>query len=328
MPRIGFFTRLLERGSAAERYGFALEQIALAERLGFSSAWVAQHHFDGAEGGLPSPFVLLAAAAERTTSIRLGTGVLTLPLEQPIRAAEDASVLDAISGGRVELGVAAGGSPAAFEPFGVDPRDCRSEHKRRLTEFVAALAGDDVSPGGARVYPPGAGLERRIWHGTFSVEGARVAGERGDGLMLSRSQPRPAGAPQLLLAELQLPMVEAYLAALPAGVEPRILASRTVVVVDVDARTPLLSSAEPALRAFGAGFLHSDVEELAGEALLRATDTNLGTVDEVVSALQVDAVLPLATDVAVQVHSVPVSHELTLRSLELFASRVAPALGW
>lgn len=61
-PRIGFFTRLLEDAPAADRYRFALEQIAQAERSGFASAWVAQHHFGETEGGLPSPFVLLAAA--------------------------------------------------------------------------------------------------------------------------------------------------------------------------------------------------------------------------------------------------------------------------
>ncbi|MGO1255483.1 LLM class flavin-dependent oxidoreductase, partial [Microbacterium gubbeenense] len=105
-PRLGFFSRLLEDAPAADRYRFALEQIEAADRAGFSSAWVAQHHFSRDEGGLPSPLVLLAAAAARTTRIRLGTAVLTLPIDDPVRAAEDASVLDAMSGGRVQLGVA------------------------------------------------------------------------------------------------------------------------------------------------------------------------------------------------------------------------------
>ena len=54
-PRLGFFTRLLEDAPAADRYRFALEQIEQAERSGFASAWVAQHHFGEHEGGLPSP---------------------------------------------------------------------------------------------------------------------------------------------------------------------------------------------------------------------------------------------------------------------------------
>ena len=79
-PTIGFFTRVLDRTSAPERYRIALEQIELAERLGYESAWVAQHHLDGAEGGLPSPFVLLAAAAARTQRHRRGPAILTLGL--------------------------------------------------------------------------------------------------------------------------------------------------------------------------------------------------------------------------------------------------------
>ncbi|MEG9511270.1 MAG: LLM class flavin-dependent oxidoreductase, partial [Pantoea piersonii] len=57
--RIGFFTRLLEKVSAQQRYRLATEQIQHAERLGFDSAWIAQHHFHEAEGGLPAPLVFL-----------------------------------------------------------------------------------------------------------------------------------------------------------------------------------------------------------------------------------------------------------------------------
>src|SRR5699024_9137721 len=120
-PRLGLFTRLLEEAPAADRYRFALEQISHAEQLGFASACVAQHHFGEHEGGLPSPFVLLAAAAQRTEQIGLGTAVVTLPIDDPLRAAEDAAVVDALSDGRVQLGIAAGGTPSSFPAFGRDP---------------------------------------------------------------------------------------------------------------------------------------------------------------------------------------------------------------
>ena len=61
--RLGFFTRLLDQADAAERYRLAIAQIVHAERCGFDSAWVAQHHFHEDEGGLPAPFVFLAQAA-------------------------------------------------------------------------------------------------------------------------------------------------------------------------------------------------------------------------------------------------------------------------
>src|SRR5688572_4463765 len=100
--RLGFFTRLVDDVPAAEVYARALETFETAEELGYEVGWVAQHHAHQ-EGGLPSPLVFLAAAAARTERIRLATGIITLPLEQPIRVAEDAAVLDEISGGRVEL---------------------------------------------------------------------------------------------------------------------------------------------------------------------------------------------------------------------------------
>src|SRR5699024_11919989 len=94
VPRIGFFTRLLDEGTAAQRYGWALEQILQAERAGFATAWIAQHHFNANEGGLPSPWPFLGAAAQATARIRLGTAVVTLPHENAVRTAEDAAVVD------------------------------------------------------------------------------------------------------------------------------------------------------------------------------------------------------------------------------------------
>jgi alkanesulfonate monooxygenase SsuD/methylene tetrahydromethanopterin reductase-like flavin-dependent oxidoreductase (luciferase family) len=101
--RLGFFTRLLDQADAAERYRLATAQIIHAERCGFDSAWVAHHHFHEDEGGLPAPFVFLSQVAARTTRSRLGTGIVTLPLELPVRVAEDAAVLDLMCGGRLEV---------------------------------------------------------------------------------------------------------------------------------------------------------------------------------------------------------------------------------
>ena len=102
--RLGFFTRLLDLADPAERYRLATAQIIHAERCGFDSAWVAQHHFHEDEGGLPGPLVFLAQVAAQTSRIRLGTAIVTLPLELPIRVAEDAAVLELVSGGRLRIG--------------------------------------------------------------------------------------------------------------------------------------------------------------------------------------------------------------------------------
>ena len=167
-----------------------------AERCGFDSAWIAQHHFHEDEGGLPSPFVFLAQVAARTSRIRLGTGIVTLPLELPIRVAEDAAVLDLMCGGRLEVGVGPGGNLVGLS--GVRPRQ-RPSARRCWCGIIACCStpgpGGEL-PGGDRLYPPNPGLVDRVWQATFNVEGARRAGAAGDGLMLSRTQPRPAaGAP-------------------------------------------------------------------------------------------------------------------------------------
>src|SRR5437016_3566866 len=231
LKRLGFFTRLLDQADAAERYRLATAQIAHAERWGFDSAWIAQHHFHEGEGGLPAPFVFLAQAAARTSRIRLGTGIVTLPLEMPIRVAEDAVVTDLMSGGRLELGVGPGGNLTAFTAFGLDSNDRHVLMDRNLAMLKTAWSGGEL-PGGDKLYPSSPGLVDRIWQATFTVPGAKRAGAAGDGLMLSRTQPRPADNPQQSLADIQNPMLDAYLEALPKGREPRILASRTVFVAD------------------------------------------------------------------------------------------------
>ena len=68
--RLGFFSRVLDQVDAGTRYRLVAEQIVHAEKHGFDTAWVAQHHFNGDEGGLPAPLVFLAALAPQTSHIR------------------------------------------------------------------------------------------------------------------------------------------------------------------------------------------------------------------------------------------------------------------
>ena len=327
-PRLGFFTRLLEDAPAADRYRFALEQIEQAERSGFASAWVAQHHFGEHEGGLPSPFVLLAAAAERTSRIALATGVVTLPIDDPLRVAEDAVVLDQLSGGRVQLGLATGGTPSSFTAFGRESDRRREIFAEHFEVLLNALGGRGIRGTASQIYPAAGDLGERIWQATFSADGGRRAGERGDGLLLSRTQPRPADAPGAPLHELQLPIIDAYRAALPDGAPMRVLASRTALVVDPGNRTRALELADAGLRDLARSMFGLDTDGLSIDELVRITDTHVGTVDEVVASLAADETLHAATDVSFQVHSIAATHELTLRSLQLLADEVAPRLGF
>ncbi len=327
--RLGFFTRLLDDADAQERYRLATEQIVTAEKFGFDSAWVAQHHFDADEGGLPAPLVFLAQVAAQTSRIRLGTGIITLPLENPVRVAEDTAVLDLLSGGRLEIGMGTGGTPSAFSAFGLDSAQRSDIFGTHLRTVLDAWAGKPLGgENGPRLYPSAPHLADRVWQATFSAAGGARAGAAGDGLMLSRTQPRSKDAPHASLADLQHPIIDAYLAALPPGRAPRIVASRSVFVAD--SRTEARRYADIGLRRIARRFATLG-QHMPGDTLddfIKGMDVHLGTPDEVIASLQADSTLPRVTDLVFQVHSVDPPHPLILRSIELAARKVAPALGW
>jgi putative FMN-dependent luciferase-like monooxygenase len=308
--RLGFFTRLLDDAAPAERYRLAAEQISHAETVGLDSAWIAQHHFHESEGGLPAPFAFLGFVAAQTSRIRLGTGIVTL-----------------LSNGRLELGVGTGGNPSAFAAFGLDSAQRADIFARNLDIVRNALAGRPLV-GGDTLYPPRPQLCGRIWQATFSVSGGTRAGQAGDGLLLSRTQPRSKEAPRASLAELQHPIIDAYLAALPPGCEPRIMASRTVFVADDRQEASRLASIGlPRQRDhFVAGGNPSPGDNLAD--MISAFDVHVGAPDDVITSLRADSALERVTDLVFQAHSIDPPHRFILRSIELIAQTVAPALGW
>jgi putative FMN-dependent luciferase-like monooxygenase len=318
LKRLGFFTRLLDEVTPAERYRLATEQIRHAEAAGLNSAWIAQHHFHESEGGLPAPFAFLGFVAAQTSRIRLGTGIVTLPLENPVRAAEDAAVLDLLSNGRFELGVGTGGNPSAFAAFGLDSTERAEIFARNLDIVRNALAGLPLV-GGDTLYPPRPQLCGRIWQATFSVSGGTRAGRAGDGLLLSRTQPRSREAPRASLAEIQHPIIDAYLGALPRGCEPRIMASRSVFAAD---------DRQEALRLADIGLRRQRDHFVALADMITAFDVHVGTPDDVITSLRADSTLERVTDLVFQAHSIDPPHPFILRSIELIAAKVAPALGW
>src|SRR3954447_12941990 len=106
LEKLGFLTiGLFDEHDPARGHESTLEIIQLGERLGFDSAWVRHRHL---QYGISSPVAVLAAASQRTSRIDLGTAVIPLGWENPLRLAEDLATVDLLSGGRLNPGLSVG----------------------------------------------------------------------------------------------------------------------------------------------------------------------------------------------------------------------------
>jgi alkanesulfonate monooxygenase SsuD/methylene tetrahydromethanopterin reductase-like flavin-dependent oxidoreductase (luciferase family) len=173
-------------------YQEALEQIELADRLGFDTVWAVEHHFLVEFAHSTAPEVFLAAAAQRTKRIRIGHGVVLLPhkFNHPIRVAERVAALDLISGGRVEFGT---GRSSQYEQAGFDidtnvsremwqesleiiPRMWTEDPFEYRGRFVTVPARSIIPKPLQKPHPP-------IWMAATSPPSWEIAGRNGIGIL-------------------------------------------------------------------------------------------------------------------------------------------------
>jgi alkanesulfonate monooxygenase SsuD/methylene tetrahydromethanopterin reductase-like flavin-dependent oxidoreductase (luciferase family) len=177
--------------SDVELYADALALAAEAERAGFDSVWVSEHHFLD-DAYMPSLLPMCAAIAARTERVRIGTGVLLAPLIHPLRLAEDAATVDLISGGRLILGLGLGWRAEELDAFGVASRD-----RVRLTEEAVRMCraawGDGLADGVAVTPKPARPGGPPIWLGAMVEPALRRAGRIADGLMATEVTPASFG---------------------------------------------------------------------------------------------------------------------------------------
>lgn len=179
--------------SPEQRLREFLEQAELADRLGFNTFWIAEIHCQPRFSLLSAPYVALGAAAQRTERLRLGVAVNTLPIHHPVQLAEQAAMLDLVSGGRMDF-AAGGGHPhsRAYECFGVGHQLTHEIMAEGLEVIAKAWSEDTLSFNGRFFQIPEVVVNPKpvqkppppFYMATSSLEGVQVGARFGINLLL------------------------------------------------------------------------------------------------------------------------------------------------
>lgn len=320
-------------GDTARALRESVETVVHAEALGFEQVWLTEHHFN-AFSVSASLFPLLAHLAARTKRIQLGAGAVLLPFHDPVRVAEDTATVDALSGGRLLLGLGKGGPfPDQFRHFQV-PHD---ESRTRLHEAIELLekvfTGTEVNHAsphyrydGLSVYPRPIRTPMPIWLASMADESLALAARRGYGLM------GPSAAPVTRVRTL----LDNFHALSPqAG--PAFVLARYLLCAEDAARAR--EEALPFIRDFGKN-MRAAIHNTPASAPIRPFGESAEAYDE--TRLLDNAIVGDPAACIDQCHALrdklgPYSVTLLLkpasynpvvnrRSLTLFAERVRPAL--
>jgi alkanesulfonate monooxygenase SsuD/methylene tetrahydromethanopterin reductase-like flavin-dependent oxidoreductase (luciferase family) len=329
LRKLGFLTiGLFDRADPAAGHESTLEIIQLGERLGFDSAWVRHRHL---QYGISSPVAVLAAATQRTSRIELGTAVIPLGWENPLRLAEDLATVDVLSGGRLNPGVSVGPPmhwddvKDALYPDTADVEDFSYERVARLMRLIrgeraSSFAGKEgvVEEWSDRVQPHSPGLAARMWYGGGSLSSARWAGENGMNFLTSSVVKAEDSTD---FAAIQHGLIRAFREAHPDGAAARV--SQGLVVIPTD-------SATAEQRAKYAAYVEARTPRTAtpqGPGRLLFARDLIGTADEIAEQLYAHAGFREVTEVA---FALPFSFagEDYEQILTDIATKLGPALGW
>ncbi|MGI5150480.1 LLM class flavin-dependent oxidoreductase [Plantactinospora sp. CA-294935] len=328
LRKLGFLTiGLFDAADPRRGHETTLEIITLGERLGFDSAWVRHRHL---QYGISSPVAVLAAASQRTSRIELGTAVIPLGWENPLRLAEDLATVDILSGGRLNPGVSVG-PPMHYDrvrqalyPETADVEDFSYQRVRRLLDAVRGEPVTDFSGVEGfevysdRVQPHAEGLGRRIWYGGGSLRSARWAGEHGMNFLTSSVVKAEESED---FAEIQLSHIRTFRAHHPDGDRARV--SQGLVVIPTD-------SASPEQRAKYRGYAEKRMPRTAtpqGPARMMFAPDLVGSSAEIAARLHAHPAFQEVDEVA---FALPFTfgHDDYVQILTDMATRLGPALGW
>ena len=137
----------IDEETTRQKYNEFFQQVEWANDKGFANIWITEHHFSTYSISA-SPLVLLAKAAAVAPDLRVGTGILVVPLWDPRRLAADVSTLDAITDGRVDLGIGRGYQPHEFAGFGQDLSESRARFEESVDLIIRLLTEVDTRHAG------------------------------------------------------------------------------------------------------------------------------------------------------------------------------------
>jgi alkanesulfonate monooxygenase SsuD/methylene tetrahydromethanopterin reductase-like flavin-dependent oxidoreductase (luciferase family) len=317
-------------------------EVQAADALGYDTAWVAEHHFSNQYGIMPDVFTYMGYLAAKTSRIRLGTAVVTVPLYEPVRVVENMAFVDILSGGRVMIGLGSGYRPYEFEGFGREfegRHDTQEEaielilellHTRRVrhqgTFFRSTIEGEyELFPVSVQQpHPPlfmAAGTDRSMAY----------AAQHGFGLMLST-------LPSIETLTRQVGFYRAHLKEAPPPLDQNpacgnVDIARWVYVAETDAAAKrdteagIVRHISHFMSSATSGYLGNVSEKSRVDTLnydtLAATTLMHGSPETVIARLH--ALRDQTGLTSLLLHYPPYyGHEKTMQSLRLFAERVMP----
>jgi alkanesulfonate monooxygenase SsuD/methylene tetrahydromethanopterin reductase-like flavin-dependent oxidoreductase (luciferase family) len=328
LRRLGFLTiGLFDEADPRPGHETTLAVIELGEQLGFDSAWVRHRHL---QYGISSPVAVLAAATQRTSRIDLGTAVIPLGWENPLRLAEDLATVDILSGGRLNPGISVG-PPMHYEhvkqalyPDTAEAEDFGYQRVERLLSFVRGEAASDFNGTlgfenfSDRIQPHSPGLARRLWYGGGSLRSAQWAGEHAMNLLTSSVVKAEESAD---FAEIQLSQIRTFRAHHPEGAKARV--SQGLVVIPTDSASP---EQRAKYEAYAAARTPRTATPQGPARMLFARDL-VGTSAEIAEQLYAHAAFREVDEVA---FALPFSFEHAdyVQILTDIATELGPELGW
>ncbi len=326
LHRLGFLTiGLFDGADPGPGHETTLQVIELGERLGFDSAWVRHRHL---QYGISSPVAVLAAATQRTRRIELGTAVIPLGWENPLRLAEDLATVDVLSGGRLNPGVSVGPPMhwddvrQALYPDTAEVEDFSYERVSRLLRFVGGdpatrFSGTEgIEQWSDRVEPHSSGLRERLWYGGASLRSAEWAGANRMNFLTSSVIRSEGGSTDF--AASQRAQIEAFRAVHPAG-----RVSQGLVVIPTDRAT---GEQRARYQAYVEARTPRTRQPQGPAGMMFARDL-IGSSEQIAEALYAHSGFQAVTEVA---FALPFSFEPAdyVQILTDIAERLGPALGW